>query len=82
MAYHLYSEDEECPAHFHKWSEEINLVIEGVAQIEDTEGKHIVRKGEIFVVPRGHAIKFKALKDKTALVVIKTRSVKGDKYYV
>lgn len=82
MAYHFYEEYEKCAKHFHKYSDEINLVIDGAGQVSDDYGTYIVNKGDIFVVPRGHAIQFTSIKKTTRMIVIKTASIKGDKYYV
>ena len=82
VAFHTYALDEVAKKHYHKKAEEINLVVSGACEIEQGGQKYIFNKGDVFLVPRKTAIGFKALKNNTTLVVVKTKSIKGDKYYV
>ncbi|MGU3469171.1 hypothetical protein ACLBXO_30465 [Methylobacterium sp. C33D] len=61
--------------HFHKIATEITVIISGRAEMAGRE----VSEGDIIVVEPNDIIQFKALTD-VALAVIKTPSVKNDKY--
>lgn len=65
--------------HYHKESDEINVVIQGqvVFWFKDT---HIyLTKGDIIVIQKGQAVRFQSI-TKSTLLVIKQKSIPGDKY--
>lgn len=63
------------PYHHHKVATEITVIVSGEAVM----GGRTVRAGEIVTIPPGTSVNFTAVSDVTA-VVVKTPSVKGDKY--
>ncbi|RHH05355.1 hypothetical protein DW229_08885 [Sutterella sp. AM18-8-1] len=63
-------------AHHHSLAREFTLVLGGVAKFND----QIVRDGEIVEIIPGESNQFSALTDLTT-VVVKTPSVKNDKFF-
>jgi mannose-6-phosphate isomerase-like protein (cupin superfamily) len=75
VAYKLHYKNEDWPKHHHKISTEINFLIRGKMLINDI----LIQTGEIFVIEKNESVKPKFLED-CELIVIKTPSVKNDKY--
>lgn len=67
-------DDEELP-HYHILAKELTLILEGRVEIAEQE----FEAGDIVVLESFDVAGFKCLKDCT-LVIVKTKSVKGDKY--
>jgi len=65
------------PAHYHKLSTEINLLIEGEMIINETK----LFSGDIFIIEPNEVSKPEFLTD-CKLVVIKTPSIPSDKYLI
>ncbi len=61
--------------HYHKLSKEYTLVVSGVVKINNIEYK----KGDIIEVLEYESVVFECIED-AVTVVVKTRSVIGDKY--
>jgi hypothetical protein len=65
------------PMHYHKEAVEYTIIIEGVVKMNDV----IYKKDDIIEVQLWETIRFECLED-AVTIVIKTPSVKGDKYIV
>lgn len=63
--------------HLHKEADEITIVVSGTVIMN---GKHYIAN-EVVLIKRGEAVEFSASSD-AVTCVIKTPSVKGDKYLV
>lgn len=63
--------------HYHKQSREINLVIEGMVEVNDC----VISNGSIFTIEPNEITQIKFLQQ-TTIVCVKTRSVPGDKFIV
>lgn len=61
--------------HVHRVATEITVIVSGRAEMNGME----VKAGDVVVIKPGHGTDFKALED-TVTAVIKTPSVRGDKY--
>jgi len=70
-----HKKDEVWPAHLHKKGDEINVLIEGSMKINNLE----IKKGQIFVIPKGHLTKAVFLED-CKVVCVKIPSDTKDKY--
>jgi len=68
---------EHWPKHFHKESVEINLLVSGKMIIQG----HEILPGDIFILDK-FEIADPVFIDDCSLVVVKTKSVKGDKYEI
>ena len=66
--------DEEAP-HYHKLSKELTLILSGRAEMAGQEFK----AGDIVMLDEYDVSGFRCIEDCT-LVIVKTKSVKGDKY--
>jgi hypothetical protein len=62
-------------SHYHLIATEYTVIIEGIAKMNDM----VVEKDEIVIVEPGTKVSFEALTD-VCTVVVKTPSVKNDKY--
>lgn len=65
------------PMHYHKVATEYTYIIKGKCSFDDW----IFDAGDIAIIHSGHATLFKCIED-AITVVIKTPSVKEDKYFV
>ena len=63
------------PAHLHKKGDEINVLIEGSMKVNNLE----IKKGQIFVIPKGHLTKAVFFED-CKIVCVKVPSDTKDKY--
>jgi quercetin dioxygenase-like cupin family protein len=72
-----HKKDEIWPKHFHKIAKEINVLLEGKMIIQDKE----ILPGQIFVLEPWEIANPIFLED-CKVLVIKTPSIKGDKYEV
>lgn len=77
VSYKKHYKGEEWPRHYHAVATEINFLIKGKMLINSEE----INTGQIFVIYPVEAVKPIFLED-CELIVIKTPSVKGDKYEV
>ena len=77
VAVQEYNEGDKESKHYHKEAEEITALVRGRASFNEIE----YDEGDIIVIPPGQVNEFVALTDVIA-VVVKTPSVKGDKYLV
>ena len=75
VSYKLHHKGEEWPKHHHKIATEINFLIRGKMMINNL----LIESGKIFVIEKNESIKPTFLED-CELIVIKTPSVKNDKY--
>lgn len=76
-----YKAGETNPAHCHMQADEITLVLSGSCIFyQNMKGLTIhAMKGDIIRIDKGEIVNFKALEN-CELIVIKTRSIIGDKY--
>ena len=77
VAYVKHFKGQKWPRHFHKKSDEINLLVKGRMKICGRK----LKAGDIFVIRRLEVADPVFLTD-CEVVVIKTSSVKGDKYVI
>ena len=75
VGYHQYKKNCETQNHYHKLSEEINVVIKGDVEINGDRFK----KGDIFVIDL-YMVSESKFHDDTDLIVIRTSSNTSDKY--
>jgi quercetin dioxygenase-like cupin family protein len=75
VAYHTHKKGSKHATHYHKESDEINYLIRGRLTIGGVE----VNAGEFFILERMEISESEFLED-CEIVVVKTKSVKGDKY--
>lgn len=75
VSYKLHYKNEEWPKHYHKLSTEINFLIKGKMMINET----LIESGKIFIIEKNESVKPIFLEN-CELIVIKTPSVKNDKY--
>jgi len=73
-----YKEGEYQEKHVHKQADEISIIVQGSARMN---GK-TYKQDDIILMPKGEATDFYPLEDGTITCVIKTPSVKGDKFLV
>jgi len=88
VAVQQHNKGHEEPCHYHKESDEINIVVYGSCQLDEyslttniKNSEEIFYKDDIFVVPRKTPVKFKALTN-CKIVVIKTASIPTDKHKI
>lgn len=80
-----YSHGEKSEAHYHKEADEINVIVKGrcLFIFYDNEGHVLneqqVKEDEILIIEKGEIVEFRSMVPST-LLVIKTQSIKGDKY--
>ena len=77
VCYKIHEKDEKWPVHYHKIATEINYLIRGKMTIQNTE----LVAGDIFTLAPGE-IADPIFHERCELIVVKTPSVKGDKYEV
>jgi len=65
------------PAHFHKKSDEVTVIVKGKVKINGI----VFDMGDIILQEKGEAGDFTVLED-TIVIAIKVPSVKNDKYFV
>jgi mannose-6-phosphate isomerase-like protein (cupin superfamily) len=75
IALKRYSAGDKEPAHFHKIATEYTVITSGTVRMNDT----VLNENQIAIVYPGEIIEFESLTD-SCTVVIKTPSVKNDKY--
>ena len=81
VSYKTHKKGEKWPEHYHLLATEINFLIKGSMTIAHAGRYTCIYAGEIFVVEPAEIIKPYFDTD-CELVVVKTPSVKGDKYEV
>jgi hypothetical protein len=69
-----YEGDEEAP-HYHVLAKELTLILDGRVEMDGQE----FDKGDIVMIEENDFSGFRCLEDCT-LIIVKTKSVKGDKY--
>lgn len=77
VAIQQYSAGDEEEAHYHKEAIEYNIILDGVVKFNDD----IYNQYEICIIEKDDITKFKAITNARVLV-IKSASIKGDKYIV
>jgi mannose-6-phosphate isomerase-like protein (cupin superfamily) len=77
VCYKHHKEGEVWDTHYHKEAIEVNLLVKGTMFINDMK----IVAGEIFVIPP-YYVSAPVFASDCELVVIKTPSIKGDKYVV
>lgn len=77
VCYKKHPQGEIWDSHYHKIATEINLLVRGLMKINDV----IIHPGQIFVIYPEEVASPVFLED-CELVVVKTKSVPGDKYIV
>ena len=75
VCYKVHKKGEAWPVHYHKVATEINYLIRGAMRIKNRE----LREGDIFILHPGE-IADPVFLDDCELIVVKTPSVKNDKY--
>lgn len=80
VAIHDYKKGHESDGHYHKIATEVNVIITGKVLFFDSYGKEILYANDIFVY-KPYDISQVAFLEDTKLLIIKTPSVPGDKYY-
>ncbi len=65
--------------HYHKESDEINIIIQGQVSFWFQDYHISLQKGDIIVIEKGQAVRFQSI-TKSTLLVIKQKSILGDKY--
>ncbi len=81
VAFHIHKEGTNHAAHFHKGSTEINLIVSGIGVFKFLDSDKTVQKGDIITIDPYNVVGFTAITD-CEIVVIKTKSILGDKYIV
>lgn len=77
---HKYKKGFKSDGHFHKYSEEINVVVNGHALVQDGPLKKSLVDGDIWIYDVNEESHVEFLED-TTLLVIKSPSIPGDKHY-
>jgi len=75
VSYKLHHKGENWPKHHHKLSTEINFLIRGKMTINDI----LIEAGKIFIIDKNESVK-PIFIENCELIVIKTPSIKNDKY--
>ena len=75
VCYKVHKKGEVWPVHYHKVATEINYLIRGAMRIKNRE----LKEGDIFILQPGE-IADPVFLDDCELIVVKTPSVKNDKY--
>lgn len=73
-----YKEGEYQKKHMHKKADELSIIVQGSARMNDK----VYKKDDIVLVSKGESTDFYPLEDDTTTCVIKLPSVVGDKYEV
>ena len=77
VAVKYYKKGDKEPRHFHKLADEYTVIVKGKVRMND----RVFEEGSIILIEKEESTDFEVLED-TATVVVKTRSVQGDKYIV
>jgi len=75
VCYKVHEKNETWPVHYHKIATEINYMISGQMTIQG----ELLKKGDIFVLEPGE-IADPTFHERCELIVVKTPSIKNDKY--
>ena len=75
VSYKIHKKNEKWPYHYHKKSDEINLILKGRMKIR----KKILKKGDIFILKKKEIADPIFLKT-THIICVKVPSSKNDKY--
>lgn len=87
VGYHQHKKGDFAERHFHAHSDEINLIVGGQCRFrffaKDLKEYHdvILQPGEILTIEPYEIVEFHADED-CGVVIVKTKSVKGDKYVI
>lgn len=77
VAVKYYKKGDKEKRHFHKLADEFTVIIKGKVKMND----RLFEEGSIILIEKNESTDFEVLED-TATVVVKTASIKGDKYIV
>ena len=77
VAVKYYKKGDKEPRHFHKLANEYTVIVNGRVSMNG----QVFDEGSIIIISKEESTDFEVLED-TATVVVKTKSIKGDKYIV